>query len=63
MFLVHHAGHLLPFYLERCTGGNGSGGHQTKPAHTRERLLSDEVAGAKKRNRGFFAVRRNHSES
>jgi hypothetical protein len=27
MLYVHHADHLLPRYLERCTSGNGGGGN------------------------------------
>ena len=33
-----------------------------KPTDCRDRLLSNEVAGAKKRDGGFFAVLRNHGE-
>ena len=44
MFVVHHAGHLLPVYLERGAGGNGRGSGQTQPRHCRERSHSDKLA-------------------
>jgi hypothetical protein len=55
MLLVHHADHLLPRYLERCTNGNGGGSGQMQPTHARERLLSNEFPGGEKRDRGFLA--------
>ena len=62
MLFVHYADHLFPLYLERCTGGDGSGRRHTKPNHAGERFLSNEVASGEKRDRGFFAVFRNNSD-
>src|ERR1035441_5470498 len=62
MFLVHHADHLLPRYLERCTKDDGRGSGQVQPIHARERLVSNEVTGGEQSDRGFLAVRRNDCE-
>src|SRR5580700_11144172 len=63
MLLVHHADHLLSRYAERHTGGNGARGGQMHPAHTRQRLLSNEFPGGEKRDRGLPAPRGNDGES
>src|ERR1039458_8797929 len=63
MLLVHHADHLLPRDAERRTGGNGACGCQMQPAHAGQRLLSNEIPGGEKRDRGLPAFRRNDGES
>jgi hypothetical protein len=50
MLLVHHADHLLPRYLERCTNDNGRGSGHVQPTHARQRLLSNEFPGGEKRD-------------
>ena len=62
MLLVHHADHLLPLYLQRCTGSDGGGSRKAQPTHHCERLLSNEVADGEKDDCGFFTVFRNDSE-
>src|ERR1700738_1227212 len=62
MLFVHHADHLLPLYLKRCTRGDGSGGSHAQPTHGCKGLLSNEVARGEKRYCGFFSLFRNDSE-
>jgi hypothetical protein len=52
MLLVHHADHLLPLYLQCCTGGNSGDSRQAQPTHSRQRLLSNEVADGEKSDCG-----------
>src|ERR1035441_5489451 len=55
--LVHHADHLLPSYLQRCTKDDGRGSGQVQPTDAGERLLSNEFTGGEERDRGLLAVR------
>src|ERR1039457_6803399 len=59
MFLVHHADHLFPLYLERGAGSYGGGRGQTQPRYRRQRPLSDKFACREHRNGGFLAGFRN----
>src|ERR1035437_2188518 len=61
-FIMHHADHLLPRYLERCTDDNGRGSGHMQPPHARQRLVPNEFPGGEKRDRGLFALRRNDCE-
>jgi hypothetical protein len=56
MLLVQHADHLRPFYFERRTGGNRRSSRQSKPDRSRNRLLSNEVAGGEQCDCGFFTA-------
>src|ERR1035437_5583287 len=62
VLLVHDANHLRPFYAERCTGGNGAGRGQVRPADAGQRLLSYEFPGREQRNGGLSTVVRNDCE-
>jgi hypothetical protein len=39
VLLVDHADHLLPLYLQCCTGGDGSGSREAHSAYSCERLI------------------------
>jgi hypothetical protein len=58
---VDHADHLLPLYLQCCTGGDGSDSCEAQSDHSCERLLSNEVADGKKGDGRHFTVLRNNS--
>jgi hypothetical protein len=62
MLLVHHADHLFPRNLERCTDNNGSGSGHVQPTHAGKRRLSNEFSGGKKRDSGLLALLRNDGE-
>ena len=43
LLLMQNTDNLLPLHLERCAGGNRTGGRQSKPDRSGSRLFSNEV--------------------